>query len=658
MADVVGKMAIQVSATDKGLKQTLQRTQKATKQTAQAFDKMKTKSRGLSGAMKKVQASTKKLKKAMATGWKKIPFKKMLAGAGAFLGARALVQKFMSTIKKLDKMGKVGAKLGIHVPALGELGYAAQRAGIETNTLEMGLQRMTRRVSEAALGTGEAQGALKELGLSAAQLTQMSPDKQLHMIAEAFKNITSPAERVRLAMKLFDSEGVAMVNMLRDGSAGLTAMGARYTALTGQISTTEMEDFSDAMLDLQTAFDGAWMQIAQKLAPAMSEFFEDMPYYVDLTGRVTDALQLMWSLSPASWWFGGRTSFSAITEEELARLEKLHGIAAMSAVDDKLGPVTEEHIRLLQVTVDTLKERRQHFSQEVKDGKDRLRDLKAVNDEYHKMNKHLEKRKKQLQSQTDREAEEAAAAAQEKKQGIFERRLNTETQLADLHTQHQDYLDNSLMTQDEYLAKLQFEADILDQQLNNTKLTAEEYDKLHKKRIANEREFNSVRKKQDQEIKREVEQEFAEQERKAKKWRESFKTDFDKFTEKANELHELWKNGLLSQEEYNQGMQTLLDENNEGFEELAKAARGAADAWVSAADKAAEESFAPAIEAGSVAAMKQDAKERFMKDNPFGTVDKKATQQRADQLQVLQDIRDKLDPPSGGGGTSITEVGI
>ena len=92
MADVVGKMAIQVSATDKGLKQTLQKTQKATKQTAQAFDKMKTKSRGLSGAMKKVQASTQKLKKSMASGWKKIPFKSMLAGAAAFLGARALVQ--------------------------------------------------------------------------------------------------------------------------------------------------------------------------------------------------------------------------------------------------------------------------------------------------------------------------------------------------------------------------------------------------------------------------------------------------------------------------------------------------------------------------------------------------------------------------------------
>jgi hypothetical protein len=37
-------------------------------------------------------------------------------------------------------------------------------------------------------------------------------------VADAFASIEDPAERVRLAFKLFDSEGIALVNLLRGGS--------------------------------------------------------------------------------------------------------------------------------------------------------------------------------------------------------------------------------------------------------------------------------------------------------------------------------------------------------------------------------------------------------------------------------------------------------
>jgi hypothetical protein len=39
--------------------------------------------------------------------------------------------------------------------------------------------------------------------------------------------IEDPAERVRLAFKLFDSEGVALVNLLRGGSGALEEMRER-----------------------------------------------------------------------------------------------------------------------------------------------------------------------------------------------------------------------------------------------------------------------------------------------------------------------------------------------------------------------------------------------------------------------------------------------
>jgi hypothetical protein len=43
----------------------------------------------------------------------------------------------------------------------------------------------------------------------------------------AFARIEDPAERVRLAFKLFDYEGVALVNLLSDGSGALEQMRER-----------------------------------------------------------------------------------------------------------------------------------------------------------------------------------------------------------------------------------------------------------------------------------------------------------------------------------------------------------------------------------------------------------------------------------------------
>ena len=46
-------------------------------------------------------------------------------------------------------------------------------------------------------------------------------------MADAFARIEDPAERVRLAFKLFNSEGVALVNLLSDGSGALEEMRER-----------------------------------------------------------------------------------------------------------------------------------------------------------------------------------------------------------------------------------------------------------------------------------------------------------------------------------------------------------------------------------------------------------------------------------------------
>ena len=155
---------------------------------------------------------------------------KFMAGAGA-AGAAALTAIYTSAAKEADKLAKTADKLGIDPEKLTGLQHAAELTGVSVDTANMALQRMVRRVAEAAQGTGEAKDALRELNLNAGQLAQLSPDQQFKAIADAMGNVAGQGDKVRLAMKLFDSEGVALVNTLALGKEGLTAMDAEAVAL-------------------------------------------------------------------------------------------------------------------------------------------------------------------------------------------------------------------------------------------------------------------------------------------------------------------------------------------------------------------------------------------------------------------------------------------
>jgi hypothetical protein len=124
-----------------------------------------------------------------------------------------------------DAVGKTADKIGVGVEALQELRFAAKASGVEQQTLDMTLQRFTHRAAEAAQCTGEAKDALAQMGIA---LRDQSGNlrRSEDLLGDAAR-IEASAERVRLAFKLFESDGVALVNLLRDGSGALEEMRER-----------------------------------------------------------------------------------------------------------------------------------------------------------------------------------------------------------------------------------------------------------------------------------------------------------------------------------------------------------------------------------------------------------------------------------------------
>lgn len=190
---------------------------------------------------------------------------------GAAAGFSALAVKSLGTA---DSIHKLNLRLGVSTEALSQYQLVAETSGVEFNTLTMGFQRMQRRISEAAQGTGVASDALKELGLDAQQLNQLQPDAQFEAIADAMAQVGSESDKTRLAMKLFDSGGVALLQTMTGGAAAIRDMRKQADDLGMTLSQQGANDiaaFNDAMAMLKNSTKALAQTTMVKLAPILTD---------------------------------------------------------------------------------------------------------------------------------------------------------------------------------------------------------------------------------------------------------------------------------------------------------------------------------------------------------------------------------------------------
>ena len=219
-------------------------------------------------AAKGLQKDTTRLKRGL------VGLRTAFATFAGITGVGALANQFAATARSIDQLGKVSLKLGIATEQLASLRFAAEMSGVATNTLDMALQRMTRRVSEAAIGTGEAQGALKELGLDARALASQEPHKIFIKVVEALNKVKGESDKVRLAFKLFDSEGVGLLQLIKQGPGSIRALmtEAKATGIApDQSEVDRTTKFVDEWTRLATATRGLKEQLAISIAPSVTK---------------------------------------------------------------------------------------------------------------------------------------------------------------------------------------------------------------------------------------------------------------------------------------------------------------------------------------------------------------------------------------------------
>lgn len=193
---------------------------------------------------------------------------------GAGLAATAVFGLASSTAALGDDVAKTADKLGLSIEGLQELRYAAERSGVATSSFDSAMEKLGKNLGEAMGGTGAAKDALEQLGLSAKDLVALSPEEALGVISDRLQGVGTQAEKAAIANDLFGRSGIAMINMLRDGSSGLADLreDARRTGyVLSEDAARDAEVFQDTLLDLQLVGKGFKNTIGSALMPVVTK---------------------------------------------------------------------------------------------------------------------------------------------------------------------------------------------------------------------------------------------------------------------------------------------------------------------------------------------------------------------------------------------------
>lgn len=239
---------------------------------------------------------TKPAVKSVISGFNKInSAASLVKGSFAAITALAPVAAFTALYKSqapvVDRLGKVADKLGLTTNALQALRDAGERAGIGTQAVDVGLQRMTRRLADAAQGSGEAVKALDQLNLSAADLVKLNADQQFLAISDALEQIDNQSEKVRLSFKFFDSEGVDLFKILRTDVESAADEMDRLGISLNRVDVAQVEAANNELQIVGRNVQGVAQQFVSQLSPAVTAAVNTMFDLGSATFNVRDSFQ-------------------------------------------------------------------------------------------------------------------------------------------------------------------------------------------------------------------------------------------------------------------------------------------------------------------------------------------------------------------------------
>nr|WP_206340811.1 phage tail tape measure C-terminal domain-containing protein [Marinicauda algicola] len=214
------------------------------------------------------------------------------AAAAAFVaGAAAMIR---SGLQVVDAQAKLAQSLGTTVESIQVLERAGELAGVSMSGIEQATKDLTRRLSQAAAGTGPAVAALERLGLSASALLALPLDERVGRINQAIEDFVPAAERAAVAGQLFGEEGSIAISRIDTATLRQATQDVRdFGVVVSEQDADQIERTNDAISRLGLIWRGLSNQLAVAAAPALEAVADALAAISRTTAPLGQGIRLL-----------------------------------------------------------------------------------------------------------------------------------------------------------------------------------------------------------------------------------------------------------------------------------------------------------------------------------------------------------------------------
>jgi hypothetical protein len=206
--------------------------------------------------------------------------KGLLAGLSIVYAADKLKELFKQTLENADALTRLKRQTGLSTDAIQAFGRAAVESGSSVEAANAGLTKLTLSFGKAQIGSKDAQGALRDLGISSKELNALSPDQKLQLIASRLAGIEDPGRRARDEVALLGKSSneldQALVKLGQEGIDGLISKLQHLGVFLDQESIARFQRLGDQLRDAKLSAQGLGTQFLTGLAPSLTRITGDL----------------------------------------------------------------------------------------------------------------------------------------------------------------------------------------------------------------------------------------------------------------------------------------------------------------------------------------------------------------------------------------------
>lgn len=230
------------------------------------------------------------------------------AGAVGALGAAAvkagaeLVKLAEEAGRNADEVLTLATNYNMSAQDIQKFQYMAELTDTSVETVTGSISRLTRSMSDARDGTGDASDAFARLGISVTNGdgSLRSANEVFLQAIDALGSVGNATERDALAMEIFGKSAMDLNSLIATGSAGIAAY-AREAENAGFVMSDQMLSALGAVDDAGVKLDNSMTALHNTLgamvAPAVSTVKEGL---ADLIGSIAEGIQQLTGMTDSA----------------------------------------------------------------------------------------------------------------------------------------------------------------------------------------------------------------------------------------------------------------------------------------------------------------------------------------------------------------------